>query len=467
MTSTALAAPRPTALGPAWDAFQLMDRLDEQALIREMEGIAVRELVYVIKGGKDGKEDVEGLSKVGVDECARMLVRDGQVIRETDLRFELIGEGEQQQGVFTAKAARFALNPSNGQEMKLDEVIGVKRQAMYEERATLTLDSKVPGKKWKGHTFRQLLEDEEGRGYLEWMSESFKEEHMRVFARKLLDGEDVTEMATGTRFNPHWYEHGAMKACRNARIRLIPLNVRAQVIALAKQEGRAKVVDRSGEEVNGNGDGGEQGREEKVAPPAFPYSRKHNDLELKGRPLTEKLESGMYLIPETILDEALKWAEKILAGEGKKKLETDAQKASFTKLVGDLRAELARRKAEAAMTSEGQVSTAGYGGEAEPLTPEQLAAAGKVAAEAPDPMQAPPARGAREEAKATVAPTATARPSGAVPPGGKVEDAIKLPDSAPLARAKERVQEAERKSKGGEKKPVSLDDDRGKLPFDE
>ena len=36
------------------------------------------------------------------------------------------------------------------------------------------------------------------------------------------------------KLNPHWYEQGAMKAARNARFRLIPAQVRAHVIAAAR-----------------------------------------------------------------------------------------------------------------------------------------------------------------------------------------------------------------------------------------
>src|SRR5204862_305827 len=50
--------------------------------------------------------------------------------------------------------------------------------------------------------------------------------------------------AAGPRvLNPHWYEQGAMKAARNARARLVPANVKAEIIARAKQTKRARVVD--------------------------------------------------------------------------------------------------------------------------------------------------------------------------------------------------------------------------------
>jgi len=73
-----------------WDPFQLMDRLDEEALQRELDGVPATDLVYVVK---EGGQEVVGLSKTGVDECCMALVGQGQVIREEDLQHEVLGEG--------------------------------------------------------------------------------------------------------------------------------------------------------------------------------------------------------------------------------------------------------------------------------------------------------------------------------------------------------------------------------------
>jgi hypothetical protein len=133
-----------------------------------------------------------------------------------------------------------------GQEVRLDQVIGVKRQPLYYEPAQLQLDSRVPSKKFKGSTYRELLGTDEGRDYLGWMAENFGELEIRDFVRRILAGEEVVAQR-GRQLNPHWYEAGAMKAARNARFRLIPGNVRAQVIASARQRGQARVVEaRSG-----------------------------------------------------------------------------------------------------------------------------------------------------------------------------------------------------------------------------
>jgi hypothetical protein len=235
-------APNPVEVPPqpaaSWDPFQLMDRLDEEALRQELEGVATTDLVYVVR---EGGQEVVGLSKTGVDECCMALVSQGQVIREEDLQHEVIGEGEDREALFKVKAARFAVSPA-GQEVRLDQVIGVKRQPLFYEPAQLNLDARVPSKKYKGKTYRELLATDDGRDYLAWMAENFNEPEIRDFVRRVLGGEEVVAQR-GRQLNPHWYEAGAMKAARNARFRLIPGSVRAQVIATARQSGQTRVID--------------------------------------------------------------------------------------------------------------------------------------------------------------------------------------------------------------------------------
>jgi hypothetical protein len=221
-----------------WDPFQLMDRLDEEALRKELEGVAGTDLVYVVR---EGGQEVVGLSKTGVDECCLALVAQGQVIREEDLQYEVVGEGDDREALFKVKAARFAVSPA-GQEVRLDQVIGVKRQPLYYEPARLDLDARVPSKKYKGRTYRELLASDDGRDYLGWMGENFAEPAIRDFVRRILAGEETSGQRE-RQLNPHWYEAGAMKAARNARFRLIPGSVRAQIIASARQAGQARVVE--------------------------------------------------------------------------------------------------------------------------------------------------------------------------------------------------------------------------------
>jgi hypothetical protein len=221
-----------------WDPFQLMDRMDEEAFRKELEGVASTDLVYVVR---EGGQEVVGLSKTGVDECCMALVSQGQVIREEDLQHEVIGEGQDREALFKVKAARFAVSPE-GQDVRLDQVIGVKRQPLYYDSAQLDLDAKVPSKKFRGKSYRELLATGEGRDYLGWMAENFNEPEIREFVRQILAGKEVVS-ERGRQLNPHWYEHGAMKAARNARFRLIPGNVRAQIMATARQSGQTRVVD--------------------------------------------------------------------------------------------------------------------------------------------------------------------------------------------------------------------------------
>jgi hypothetical protein len=236
--TTPIPADAVAAAPPSWDPFQLMDRLDEEALRKELDGVAGTDLVYVVK---EGGQEVVGLSKTGVDECCMALVSQGQVIREEDLQYEVIGEGDDREALFKVKAARFAVSPA-GQEVRLDQVIGVKRQPLFFEPAQLDLDARVPSKKHRGRTYRELLQFDEGRDYLAWMAEHFSEPAIREFARQILAGEEVVGRRE-RQLNPHWYEAGAMKAARNARFRLIPGNVRAQVIASARDGGHARVVE--------------------------------------------------------------------------------------------------------------------------------------------------------------------------------------------------------------------------------
>jgi hypothetical protein len=222
-----------------WDPFQLMDRLDEEALRKELEGVATTALVYVIR---EAGQEVIGLSKAGVDECCMALVSQGQVIREEDLQYEVIGEGEAREALFKVKAARFAVSPT-GHDVRLDQVIGVKRQSLYYDPAQLDLDAKVPSKRYRGKTYRELLSSEAGREYLAWMAEHFNEPEIRDFVRRVLAGDEVPAGQRGRQLNPHWYEHGAMKAARNARYRLISGNVRAQIMNMARESGQTRVVD--------------------------------------------------------------------------------------------------------------------------------------------------------------------------------------------------------------------------------
>lgn len=250
--STTLAAPAKSqsstaqsVVASSWDPFALMDRLDAEAITAELEGAIADELVYVIKDG--GKEQT-ALSKAGIDEACRILATtEHNVIREESIKFERSGAGEQEEAFFTVMAARYVVSP-DGREVKMDTAIGAKRQPLYFEALPLTLDSLVPGKKWKGRTYRELLDLTDGRSYLQWVSENFREESVRAFCVAILNGE-VADVVQGRKLNPHWYEHGAMKAARNARSRLLPIKLKADVIATAKAIGKVREIKREREDA--------------------------------------------------------------------------------------------------------------------------------------------------------------------------------------------------------------------------
>lgn len=368
----------------AWSPFSLMDQLDAKALTDEMQGIASDVLVYRIKDG--GKETV-GLSKAGVDECCTMLVQQGQCIREESITFKTIGEGENAEGIFECIAARYAVHP-DGREVKLDQVIGVKREPLYEERAALTLDSRVPGKRWRNAglnggalTYGEAIDAEHpanepterdpqgaAMSYLQWIVEASSfDDGTKQFVRMLLDGVDPQEFNAGKRFNPFWYEHGAMKAARNARFRLIPAEMRAAVLALAKKTGKELEQDVGREQRDamatrrpGSGES-MRAREPKaekrdpLSPPQYVRRGKDADPVLwifaphVDVPIDAIGKDGLYVIPDDTLAKGLRFCDKALAGEPIQKkggargpLDPD-ERASVERLQRGITEELAQR----------------------------------------------------------------------------------------------------------------------------
>lgn len=156
------------------DPWQVMDQWDDEAIIAALQGSTSGRLAYRFKA--DGKT-VVGLGKEGVDLCCEILLTQGHVLRELETKFEMLGEGVSAEALFTAKAGRFAVGV-NG-ELCLDTVIGHKRQPLYRP-------------------------DRDGNLH----------------------------------YNTHWYEQGAQKALRNARLRLLPLRLREFVLANVGQDGK-------------------------------------------------------------------------------------------------------------------------------------------------------------------------------------------------------------------------------------
>jgi len=172
-----------------FNPFRAMDRLDDEQILNELEGRVSKVWVYQFQ--QDGKT-IEGLSKVGVDQaCIEMSMR-GEVIREGDLDYQQ-DPTDPKYMLFSAYASKYAVS-KEGQEIFLDRVLGTKRQCVY------------------------IITRNEG---------------------------------VSDRVNPFWYEQGAMKAMRNARMRLIGEDTRAKIITLAKNAGKTKSVMPSDDIGNG------------------------------------------------------------------------------------------------------------------------------------------------------------------------------------------------------------------------
>lgn len=374
--------PKIAAPVSAWTPFALMDSLDAEALSKEMQGIASDVLVYRIKEpGK--KEDTVGLSKAGIDECCTMLVQQGMVIREEEITHTIIGDGDKREAFFQCRAARYAVDPNTGREVRLDAVIGTKREPLYEERAPLTLDSRVPGRRWStagrtgGHlTYREAIDPDHpvnepterdplgsAVSYLHWIVEasSFDSE-TKGFVAAILNGEEVGEWEAGKRFNPFWFEHGAMKAARNARFRMIPAEVRAAVLALAKQTGRELERDLSPQQRQEQADRRAAAPSRAERQPRKPdYVRRDPDVdavawifsENRGVPIDAKRGSA-YVISDNDLQKALKFFDKGLRGEPVRKMDntvsplSDAERENMVELKKAFETELLVRMGEPA-----------------------------------------------------------------------------------------------------------------------
>lgn len=172
------------------DPYAILDRLDENAFVAEMAGQIVRTYVYEVETwDPQTRQRVKAhqLSKSGVDAVCRELANRNEVIREDTL--DVFRDDVKREATFHVKATRYRIRETADgrvQEIPLDSTIGVKRQPYN-----------IIGK-----------------------------------AGSISD-----------RLNPHWYEHGAMKAARNARRRLIPEAIAVELIKLwAGEKGRVRTV---------------------------------------------------------------------------------------------------------------------------------------------------------------------------------------------------------------------------------
>jgi hypothetical protein len=169
------------------DPYTLMDRLDDEIIIAELEGRVIDKWVYHFK---QDKNEVWGLSKVGVDMACREMAKMGEAIREENIEYT-VDPTNKEYVLFRASASRVVIS-KDGKEIMLDRTIGTKRQ---------------------------------------WI-------------KKIAYGQKKD--------NEFWFEQGSIKALRNARARLLSEEVRAKIIALAKEKGKTKEVEPSKSKSTGS-----------------------------------------------------------------------------------------------------------------------------------------------------------------------------------------------------------------------
>lgn len=173
------------ALKEGTDIFQRFDALDDKAIIAEIENRVVDAWVYHFKSG--GRE-VWGLGKAGIDGCAQELSKNGIALREEDVKVQ-VDPTNSQYVLFTARVAKHFVD-KQGEEAMVESAIGTKRQ----------------------------------------------------WTRRMEKGKDKPTD------DPFWFEKGSIKALRNAKSRLIPEEIKAQIITFAKQKGKVKEI-KNGEKL--------------------------------------------------------------------------------------------------------------------------------------------------------------------------------------------------------------------------
>jgi hypothetical protein len=160
----------------AVSVFQMLDALDDGAILTEMEGRLTKNWVYAFK---QGGTMIYGLGKEGVDQACLILAQKGCIIRETGVKYS-VDPTNPAYVLFEATVQKFGVT-RDGKEIPMEIVIGHKRQCT---KILLRTGGAMP--------------------------------------------------------DPHWFEKGAGKALRNARMRLIPENIKSQIIAKAKKIGNVK-----------------------------------------------------------------------------------------------------------------------------------------------------------------------------------------------------------------------------------
>jgi hypothetical protein len=179
-----------------WRPFEVMERVEDEAVLQELRGEVVESLVYEFVD-HEGRR-VIGLSKAGVDRVASEMALKGEVLRELD--FELFTDPDSVTAVI--KAGRFAVS-QDGREVLLETVFGSKRQPRRREVYVKGKDGKPV----------------------------------------IRDGQPVKRLEE----DPFVVEIAMAKAARNAKRRLMPESLIAKVVDMARSEGRVRKLASPGE----------------------------------------------------------------------------------------------------------------------------------------------------------------------------------------------------------------------------
>ena len=106
------------------NVYQVMDGLDDKLIEAELENRIVDTWVYSFVGS-DGRPQT-GLSKVGVDECCNEMAKQGNIIREGEVKYQrdpISDEHVLFQGIATR-----VVHDRDGNEVVMESVNGTKRQ---------------------------------------------------------------------------------------------------------------------------------------------------------------------------------------------------------------------------------------------------------------------------------------------------------------------------------------------------
>jgi len=188
------------------DIFKKFDELDDQLVIDAIQKKVVDVWVYHFI---QDKHEIWGLAKEGVDQCAIAMGKKGTALREDDVTFQ-VDPLSPEHVIFIAKVSKVLVD-AQGNEAKVETTIGTKRQGIM----------------------RKIKQPD---GY---------------------------RMVT----NPFWAEQGAMKALRNAKMRLIPEDIKSKVIANAKKLKKVRTFE-----------GETQVKEKKEKPKPNPVEKKNEPM---------------------------------------------------------------------------------------------------------------------------------------------------------------------------------------------